>query len=250
MDDLDKAREALTVAQAGIANSEAAVAEAQKELVAAEKTLQYHQARLADTQIIAPFDGLIVARQRDPGDVVVPGSSILTLISTDQLWVSAWVDETEMAKLAPDQPASVVFRSEPQRSYPGQVARLGRETDRETREFVVDVSVLELPSNWAVGQRADVFIETAHEDSAVLIPPALVVWREKRGMTGDETSDTRKAPGVFVNDANRARWRPVKLGLCGRDAIQVIEGVSEGDRLIIPADEKMTLVEGKRVTVP
>lgn len=245
-DDFDRAREALAVAQAGLANAEATIAEAQKDLVSAEKTLQFHQARLADTRISAPFDGLIVARRRDPGDVVVPGSAILTLISTDQLWVSAWVDETEMAKLAPDQPARVAFRSEPEKSYPGKVARLGRETDRETREFIVDVTVLELPANWAVGQRADVFIETAREDSAVIIPPAFVAWQDGRGTTGADT----KSPGVFVSDAARARWVPVALGLRSGAAVQVVEGLSAGDRVIIPANEKATLNDGDRVELP
>jgi len=244
-EDLDKAREGFAVAQAGLANSEAAIAEAQKELVTTDKTLQYHQARLADTQITTPFDGLIVARQRDPGDVIVPGGSILTLISTDQLWVSAWVDETEMAKLAPDQPARVVFRSEPDKSYPASVIRLGRETDRETREFIVDVSVLELPGNWAVGQRADVFIETARENSAIVVPPAFIIWREERAATGGVT----KTPGVFLNDAEQSRWQTLKLGLRGRDAVQVIEGLSVDDRLIIPAAEKSVLSDGQRVTV-
>ena len=156
---LDKAREAMAIAQAGLAHSEAAMAEAQEELVAAEKSLDYQQSLLANSRVTAPFDGLIVARIRQPGDVVVPGSSILTLISTDELWINAWVDETEMAKLADGQPARVIFRSESERSYCGSVARLGRQADRETREFVVDVSVLELPDNWAVGQRADVFVE-------------------------------------------------------------------------------------------
>lgn len=81
---------------------------------------------------MAPFDGLIVARQREAGDVVVPGSSILTLISTDLLWIRAWVDETEMSRLAESQSARVVFRSEPERAYPGRVLRLGREADRES----------------------------------------------------------------------------------------------------------------------
>lgn len=244
-EDLDKARESFAVAQAGLANSEAAIAEAQKEMVTAEKTLQYHQARLADTQITAQFDGLIVARQRDPGDVIVPGGSILTLISTDQLWISAWVDETEMAKLAPDQPARVVFRSEPDKSYPASVTRLGRETDRETREFIVDVAVLKLPDNWAVGQRADVFIETAREDSAIFIPPAFVRWRDERATTGPVT----KSPGVFLNDAGQCRWRPLKLGLRSRDAVQIMQGLSVDDRLIMPTAEKSTLTDGQRVTV-
>ena len=97
-EDLDRATEALAVATASFSRAEAAITEGQKELVAAEKTLEYHRARLADTEIKAPFDGLIVKRNREPGDVVVPGSSILTLISTEELWISAWVDETEMSK--------------------------------------------------------------------------------------------------------------------------------------------------------
>ena len=124
-DDADKAVEALAVAEAGVSRAEAAIAEGQKELIAAEKTLEYHRARLHDTKINAPFDGLVVKRSREPGDVVVPGSSMLTLISTDELWISAWVDETEMARLKTDQPARVVFRSEPDNSYPGKVVRSG-----------------------------------------------------------------------------------------------------------------------------
>ena len=49
----------------------------------------------------------VVQRQRDAGDVAVPGSPILTLISTKELWISAWVDETEMTRLKVDQPSRV-----------------------------------------------------------------------------------------------------------------------------------------------
>ena len=150
-EDVDKAIEALAVAVAGASRAEAAITEGQKELIAAEKTLEYHRTRLKDSAIVAPFDGLIVKRVREPGDVVVPGSAVLTLISTDELWISAWVDETEMERLKQDQKARVVFRSESDKSFPATVVRLGKEADRETREFIVDVRVLELPKNWAVG---------------------------------------------------------------------------------------------------
>ena len=81
----------------------------------------------------SPYDGLVTRRDRDPGGIVVPGASILQLVATNEIWVSAWVDETAMTGLKVDQPARVVFRSEPAKNYAGEVARLGRETDRETR---------------------------------------------------------------------------------------------------------------------
>ena len=139
-EEFDRAVEALAVARAGQSRAEAALAEGGKQLVAAEKALEFRQARLEDAVIKAPFDGIIVRRDRNAGDAglfqAVPS---WLMVATKELWIGAWVDETEMARLRPDQPARVVFRSEPARSYPGRVARLGREADRETRESRVDV---------------------------------------------------------------------------------------------------------------
>lgn len=232
-DDLDKAIEALSIAVAGVSQTEAAITEGQKEQVAAQRTLEYHQARLNDTEIRAPFDGLVVKRSREAGDVVVPGSSMLTLISTDELWIRAWVDETEMARLQAGQSARVVFRSEPDRSYRGTVIRLGREADRETREFIVDVRVLELPTNWAVGQRAEAFIEVARKDDVVLLPAELVVNRDGEA-------------GVFLDDKGVAAWRPLTFGLRNRAVVEVPEGLQAGDMVIQPRE---SLSDGRRVRV-
>ncbi len=234
---LDRAMEALAVAEAGLSRAEAAIAEGQKELIAAEKTFDYQRARLADTEIRAPFDGLIVRRHRDPGDVVVPGSAILTLISTDELWITAWVDETAMSKLHEGQEARVVFRSEPDRAYPGIVARLGKEADRETREFIVDVRVLALPQHWAVGQRAEVFIETDHQDNALLVPATYIVHREQ-------------ATGVFVDVDETVSWRSITLGVRGREMVEVVKGLVAGDVIVRPIDPQTTLTAGRRVVTP
>jgi RND family efflux transporter MFP subunit len=236
-DELDRSAEALAVAVTGISRAEAAITEAQKELITSEKTLQYHRTRLGDCHIHAPFDGLIVSRNRELGDVVVPGTAIMRLISTEQLWVSAWVDETEMAKLDPDQPARIVFRSEASRNYTGKVVRLGKETDRETREFIVDVDALELPKNWAVGQRADAFIEVARKDDVVLLPANLAVNRDGQS-------------GVFVAVDSVAAWRPLTIGLRNREAVEVVDGLQSGERVVSPINAQTVLSEGRKVIAP
>jgi HlyD family secretion protein len=158
--DTDKAVEALHVAEADLKRSHAAIAEAQGQVLVAEKTLLYRKEQMAFTQIHAPYDGLIIRRDRDPGDMLVPGGALMEIISLDEIWVSAWVDETAISKVAAGQIARIVFRSESDKNYPGVVSRIGRETDRETREFLVDVRVNELPKNWTIGQRAEVYIQT------------------------------------------------------------------------------------------
>ena len=146
-----------------------------------------------------------------------------------------------MARLAAGQAANVIFRSEPTRTYRGEVARLGRQADRETREFVVDVTVLELPENWAVGQRADVFIETARSDSALAIPPKTVVM--KRPTSTNSSIEEGGERGVFVNASGVARWKPVQFGLRSRNWVEIDSGLVEGDLVIVPRDPtKKTLV--------
>jgi len=233
--DLDMAVERLHVAEAELARARAAITEVERQQVTSQKNLAYHQARLADTRMLSPLDGLVVRRDRDPGDLGVPGSSVLYLISTHEMWISAWVDETAMRDLAVGQTARVIFRSEPSMSYPGEVARLGRQADRETREFIVDVRVAELPTNWAVGQRAEVFIETEHRSSVLVIPTEFVFWRDGR-------------PGVFVDVGGKARFRELTLGLRGQAVVEVQQGLDRGEHVVRPLSGKSrALVEGKRI---
>lgn len=235
--DLDKAVERLAVAGAEGKRARAAIAEAESEIATAEKSLCFHEERLGFTRVTSPYDGLVVRRDLDPGGVVVPGAAILGLISTNEIWVSAWVDETAMGGLAPGQPARVVFRSEAGRSYPGEVARLGREADRETREFLVDVRVKALPRSWAVGQRAEVYIETGRRAGVPVMPSGLITWRDG-------------APGALVLSEGRARWRAIQIGLRGLASVEVAGGLSEGDRVCAPVAGRPPLKDGQRVSVP
>lgn len=236
--DADKASEALAVAEADMRRSQAAISEAEAQTVVTEKNLLFRREQLAFTEIKAPYDGLIIRRDRDPGDIVVPGASLMQIISNKELWISAWVDETAMPALAPGQPARIVFRSEPTRGYPGKVARLGREADRETREFLVDVRVSELPQNWAIGQRAEVFIKTGRQADALLLPAEFLMWKDGRA-------------GVFVNSGGKARWRVVTPGMRGRDLLSITNGLKAGDQVLkVPAGAIKPLSNGKRVESP
>ncbi len=233
--DYDTDVEQMRVAESGLAVAQSAIVAADRQQVVADKQLAYQRELLADTLIPAPFNGLVIKRNLDPGDVVTPGASILDLVDTNEIWVSAWVDETAMAPLAANQPARVVFRSEPAKSYPGRVARLGRETDPETREFVVDVLVRELPANWTIGQRAEVYIETGRAANALVLPAKFLLWRAGRS-------------GVLVNERGTARWRDVKLGLRGRDAVEVAGGLTAGEQVVtLAAGENALTLEGRRV---
>lgn len=236
--DFDKAAEALNVAEAELRRTLAAIAEARSQTVAAEKNLLHQKERLGFTELRSPYDGVVVRRDRDPGGVVVPGSSVLQLAATNEIWVSAWIDETAAAELAEGQSARVVFRSQPGQNHRGTVARLGRETDRETREFLVDVRVASLPTNWTFGQRAEVFIETHRKAAALSVPESFLQVRDGQ-------------PGVVVDRRGRARWQPVATGLRGRGLVEIAEGLKDGERVLRPPGGQATpLRDGQRIKAP
>ena len=233
--DVDKSRERLAVAEADLARTAAAIVEAERQVITARERLHYEQARLSDTRIVAPFDGLVVRRDREPGDIIVPGGSIFQMISTDEIWVSAWVDESAMAQLKVGQPAMVVFRSEPEKSYRGIIVRLGREVDTEAREFLIDVRVADLPTNWAVGQRAETYIETSRKSGVLVAPTTAIVLRDAK-------------PSAFVARGSSASLRELALGIRGIGEVEVKKGLEEGD-MVITSPNNSALYDGKRVTV-
>jgi HlyD family secretion protein len=217
--EMEQATESHDVAEANFSKTLASKIEAERAVEKAEASLRLYDSRLMDTKICAPFNALVIRRNRNPGDVVVPGVSILDVVSTSQLWISAWVDETAMGMLSTGQPARIVFRSAPEVAIQGKVARLGSETDRETREFLVDVDVLQLPKKWAVGQRAEVYIETERRDGVLFVPQRFIVWRDGKS-------------GVMVNNEGKAQWRKITLGLRGKDIVEVTEGLMANDTVI------------------
>ncbi len=236
--ELDRVVQQAAIAAADAKRAEAALLEARQQLVVAEGTLDLRRAQLDETVIVSPFDGIIARRDRDPGDVVVPGSSIMLLVAPKQLWVSAWVDEIAIDSLEAGQPARIVFRSEPDREYAGRVARVGFEVDPETREFLVDVAIDALPPRWALGQRAEVYITTKSLDDAIAVPGACLTAR-----AGE--------PGVFVLVDDRARWRTCEIGARTRDRVEILSGVEAGDRVIRAIDDAdaSPLQPGQRVIV-
>ena len=221
VDALEKAQQQMEVAQAELNQAQTAKIEAEKLVIKAEASLQFAQAQLAYTVITAPFDGLIVRRNRDPGDIVVPGSMVLDMISLDELWISAWVDETLLNQLEIGQTSKIVFRSEPAIELPGKVVRIAPQADRETREVLVDVGIERLPKLWAIGQRAEVYIETARKEDVFVIPQRALVWRQQQ-------------PGVYVIENGKAYWHKIALGIEGKNEVEVKEGLQAGQVVLIP----------------
>ncbi|MBR5886304.1 MAG: efflux RND transporter periplasmic adaptor subunit, partial [Alistipes sp.] len=173
----DKNRQNMLVAKAGLEQAEKRRIEAESTIAKHQAQIAYYKTKLAETRLTAPFDALIVRRNREQGAIVNPGVSIMDIVDTSTIWASVWVDETQIASLKTGLAVDVVFRTLPQQRFAGKVCRLWRETDRETREYKVDIALEKLPPNWTLGQRLEVFIKVSAPKICVNIPSNLVSWK-------------------------------------------------------------------------
>lgn len=196
--------------------AEAALLQAERSREVASRTRGIRTAQVADGELRSPLAGLVVSRTVEAGQLVTPGTPAFTVVSTDAMRVSAWVDEIALGRLEVGQPARLVFRSEGERSFAGRVERIGREVDRLTHELRVDVAVLELPRNFALGQRADAWIETSRREGVASVPRG---WCEG---------------GCAVVEDGRVASRRVTLGVAGRERVEVVEGLTPDDVVLAP----------------
>lgn len=233
--DLDVAEERMKVAVAELARARAAQREALQAIAAADRRVDRAKAEFDRTIVSSPFDGVVIRREREVGDVAVPGAAVLRLAATDTLWASVWVDETYLGSLSVGLPARILLRSEPERALRGTVSRIGREVDRETRELLVDVAFDAAPETLVFGQRVDLWIELARASAVLCIPSGSVAHIGER-------------EGVFVRDGSRASFRPLELGRRGRELVEVVRGLSEGDVVLDPSiGRAKTLKDGQRI---
>ncbi len=231
---LDVAEEREKVAIAELASAEAAMTEGEAGIRVAQRKLARAEVELGRTMLHSPFDGAVVLREREVGDVAVPGSPVLRLAATDTVWSSVWVDESHLAGLRVGLATRVVLRSDPDADWPGFVARIGREVDRETRELLVDIAFKDMPPDLVFGQRVDAWIELSRLNDVLRLPAELLVRR------GTEQ-------GVLVEDNSRARFHAVELGLSGRGFFEVTSGLALGDSVLAFRAAKPELKEGDRV---
>lgn len=107
----------------------AAVARAQAGVGTSEAALGVAEAQLEQAKIVAPFDGIVVHRNVEPGEWAAPGTPIVTMEDTSQLWVRLDIEESKLRDLHLGQDARVKIIAIPEKTFAGKIIELGAEGD-------------------------------------------------------------------------------------------------------------------------
>ena len=228
----EKALEARDVARAAYKQVAARKHEAELTVVRQNAQIEYWKVKLSETKLLAPFDGYVVRRNRELGAVVNPGVSIMDVVDRSEIWASVWVDEARFADIIPGQRAEIELRALKGRKNGGVVRRLARETDRETREHLVDIALERLPETWSLGERLEAMIAVGAEEKRFAVPSALVRWKEGN-------------PFLLVLRGGRICRQSVKLGVRTPAKTEILAGLEKDDFVVRGNDDNLGYV-GRR----
>lgn len=228
----DDTADKLRVARADLDRVLAQRAEATRGIDVAASGAKQKQVAVVRATLLAPFDGLVTRRLREPGDTVTIGSTVLRIVDPTQVYVRAAMDETVLHALSEDQRGSLFFPGAAD-AVSGRVTRISWEADRQTHEIFAELTPDKLERRVAIGQRADVRVELAKKDSTLRVPLAMI---QHDGF----------GSYVLVDRGGRIAMVRPRLGLTGREHVEVLEGLSEGDVVLTAESPGATLRLGRR----
>lgn len=229
---------AMQVAREDEALALAAIEAARRDEIAATAALGASTARLADTQILAPADGIIIRRDLEPGATVTAGLPIFLMADPKTVWLEANVDEALLQLIAPGQVAAISLRSAPEVQLPGQVARIAQESDRVTEELVVDVTFVPPLATFHLGEQADVLITASSRQGVPALPWDAVVSHDNQR-------------GVWTVAEGRLQFKPVTIGIEDRQGfVEVTDGLDGQETVVLAtAAELLKFSNGQKVRV-
>jgi RND family efflux transporter MFP subunit len=205
----------------------AAHEDALKTKAAAEAAAASARARLADYRIVAPFDGRVLRREAEPGDLASVGKVLFVVADPATLRVTADIDERDVGRLEPGLTAVVRSDAFPERSFQATVTEITPQGDATGRTFRARL-LLEPNSPLKPGMTVETNLVVERRAQAVLAPTQAV-----------------KDGAVFVVEDEHARRREVVLGAQGIEASEIRRGLAAGERVIVSPPDG--LKDGGRV---
>ena len=164
----DRAQQVYSALVEGTRKEEIAIERANEQQ--ARQAQQMSRVRLAYTRLLAPFDGVVLVRQTELGEVVSPGSPVLTLADLAHVWVRVYVPETDLGLVRWGQTVVVRTDTYPDKIYQGRVSFIAAEAEftpkivqtekeRVTLVYRVKVDVDNPHLELKPGMPADAFID-------------------------------------------------------------------------------------------
>jgi RND family efflux transporter MFP subunit len=234
-------------AVARLEKSRAALSGYRASIAVAQANYRVAQVGVEQTLIRAPFDGVVLTKNANVGDVITPFSSalgsqaaVVTMADMSTLEVEADVSESNLGKVKLDQPCEIQLDALPDIRFRGRVLRLVPTVDRAKATVMAKIRFAELDPRILPEMSAKVAflsqeMPEGSRSARIVLQPAAVTQRDGKSV-------------VFVIREGKAAQAVVETGPTIGELVEIRSGVKPGDKVVLRPSDK--LHDGARVSLP
>ena len=192
------------------------------QILSTKENLAMAEQKLSDTVIIAPFSGLIVKRFINQGEFVstMPPSPLFLMMNIDKVKTEIGLPEVHIARIHIGNPVDITVDTYPGSIFKGTVSTINPMVDPVSRAFTVKVEIHNKDHRLKPGMFARVKIYPTIHKGILIVPFKSVMKREG-------------ATVVFVIEGATVRLRAVTVGITNEREVEVMDGLKEGEEVII-----------------
>jgi RND family efflux transporter MFP subunit len=234
--------------QADYDAAEARIKRVNASIVAAKAGVKAAEVSVENTRIRAPFDGTVLLKQADVGEIVAPfgaasnsRGAVVTMADMSSLQVEADVSESNIERITANLPCEITLDAYPDQRYQGFVNKIVPTADRAKATVQVKVKFKSYDNRVLPEMSAKVVFlskepdkSTENAKSIITVPASAVVTR-----SGQQV--------VFVVKEGKVKQTSVTVGKNFSGMVEILEGVSAGERVVTKVDERIK--DGMKVTV-
>jgi RND family efflux transporter MFP subunit len=215
----------------GVLSAEAGVRVAQANIAAQVATVNRLQALVGFERVVAPFDGIITARNVDTGDLVSAdqngGTPLFSIDRTDVLRVAVYVPQSAAIGMRDGLPADISVAEMPEQIFHGRVARSSVSLTASARTMLVEVDVANPDGALRAGLYAEVTFHVPRDHPGVVIPDEAMVF------------DAAGLHVLIVQPDGTVKARPIKIYRDFGISAELQSGLSGGETLVVNAPAEL-----------
>ncbi len=232
---------------ADLENAETKVSVTAAQLNAAHAQVDLARVNFENTQVRAPFDGTVLRKDAEVGEIVAPSSAgggltrtaIVTMADLGTLEVEVDVNEAYIAQIRSEQAARITLDAYPDTAFAGRVRQVVPTADRQKATVLVKVSILDRDPRILPEMGAKVVFLRGSESGPVAAAPRRVTVPAAAVVTAGDGAR------VWVFENGRVGARQVEVGPAHGDQVEIRKGLSGGESVVV--DPPAGIKDGARV---
>jgi membrane fusion protein, multidrug efflux system len=222
--EFDEASARLKAAQASLEMAHARRTQLDSKMAAVEQEVRSAEVSRSYAEVTAPFAGVVVAKSAEPGNLAMPGAPLFTIEREGSYRLEAQVEEARLATIRVGQPVGITLDGL-DRKFEARVSEVMPAVDAASRAGIVRIDLAPGPS-----LRSGMYGRASFEQgsrSELAIPAAALM-------------EHGQLQSVFVAENGIARVRLISTGQKAGDKVEVLSGLTAGDKVIFPVPQGLS----------